>query len=426
MNKIERRVLEISLIVFLTLVIMNSIKFIGIVTTIGSVGKLLFCLSFIGGIALFIDRGKIKITFLRKVEWFFVIASLLLFALYFVVSTNTRINLLPNLAFPIYFVFYYFLIKLFIRVYRPKAGVAVSNIVQLKIFDIYRKTLFVNFIFWFVLAKGAGINMYESDGGFGGFFQDEIHFGFYVVTGFLVSFYFRYNSISRDTSFVNLMLMLMYGGVAMLTSRNSFLIIVVALTFYFGISNVKNQFYRVWLSTILIIGIVIGLIIQDFSEADVIEITSGRYQIWMLAFEEMFSRNFMLLGNGLFNLNDVILRENKGIGFYYLDTLENLSFHSSYIEILSGGGILVLIGFFRILSKTWKTLDWVEKSMLIGILVGATFESFLVQPFMLIASLFYVIVISKNTTPRIKVKNTLKDSQDSQHKFTMSSILRSY
>ncbi|WP_152537367.1 O-antigen ligase family protein [Aquimarina pacifica] len=401
---------------------MNSIKFIGIITTLGSVGKLLFCLIFILGVILFVDREKIKIKFLSKKEWIIMISFLLLFTASFTLITNTRINLLPNLAFPVYFIFYYFLIKLLIRVYQAKFGIKITKVVQFKVLDIFRKTLFANFLLWFALAIVSGVNMYETDGGFGGFFQDEIHFGFYVVTGFLVSFYFRYNTISKDTSYFNLLLILMYGGVATLTSRNAFLIIVVALIFYFGISNIKNRFYRVSLSTLMIIGVIVGLIIQDFSEEDVIILTSGRYQIWTLAFEEMFTKNFMLLGNGLFNLNDVILRENRGIGFYYLDTLENLSFHSSYIEILSGGGIVVLICFFMVISKTWKKLEPIEKSILIGILVGATFESFLVQPFMLIASLFYVIIISNN----MEVKNFVKSTLESDLQHHDKSMLKSY
>lgn len=415
MNKLEKRLLEISLFIFLTLVIMNSIKFISIVTSIGSIGKLFFCLLFIGCVVFFTDKEKIKIKFLRQKEWIIIISFLLLFTIYFILTTNTSINLLANLAFPIYFVFYYFLVKLFIRANKIRLDLDIQKIITFQILSVFRKTLFINFLLWFTIAIASGVNMFEIDGGFGGFFQDEIHFGFYVVTGFLISFYFRFNEISKDKSYFNLALLLVYGGMATLTSRNAFLIIVIALFYYFVISKIKNRFYKIFLFTATVIGANTYLIIQDLSKAKIIEITSGRYQIWLLALEKTFNTGSLFIGNGLFNLNDIILKENIGIGFYYLDTLDTLSFHSSYLEIFAGGGIIVLICFFRIVSKTWKLLTRINKSIIAGILIGATFESYLVQPFMLIASLFYFILISNNTVIKLRLK------KNKQH-FNISAI----
>ncbi|WAC01151.1 hypothetical protein N7U66_13425 [Lacinutrix neustonica] len=263
----------------------------------------------------------------------------------------------------------------------------------------------------FVLAFARGINMYEDDGGFGGFYQDEIHFGFFVVTGFLLSFYFRFNNLVRDTSIFNTSLLLVYGGIALFTSGNAFLIILVVLIYYFIISMVKNRFYKVILFTLTFIGVNISLMFQDFSELDLISFTSGRYQIWSLALESMFTNNLLLFGNGLFNLNDVVLSQNKYIGFYYFDNLKSLSFHNSYIELLAGGGIFVLLFFFIIIRNTWKYLNRVNRSILVGILVGATFESFLVQPFMLISILLYIIIILNNTEIKFQWKQAFTNTE---------------
>lgn len=404
MDRFEKRVLDISLVVFLTLVIMNSIKFIGIVTTIGSIGKFLFCLAFIGGVILFVSPGKVTIKFATLKEWGILFSIFIFFAFYFVVESNDRSNLLPNLAFPIYLIFYYLMVRLFVRAYKVKVGTQSVDVIKTKILSLFRMTLFVNFWIWLGLAIATGINMFEVDGGFGGFFQDEIHFGFYVVTGFLISFYFRFNPQTKDTSIFNTALLLLYGGIALLTSRNSFLIIVMALMHHFFISKVKSKFYKVLIYTAVIIGVNFNLFLGDLSEAEVIEITSGRYQIWLLALDDLYTKSYLLFGNGLFNLNDVILNSNRGVGFYYFDDLETLSFHSSYLEVLAGGGLIALIFFFRIISKTWKLLPKIDKSIIAGIMTGATFESFLMQPFMLIACLFYTILIVNNASIKFKLK----------------------
>ncbi|WP_344927097.1 hypothetical protein [Aquimarina addita] len=394
---------------------MNSIKFSSLITTIGSVGKLLFCLLFIGAVILLVNKEKIKIEFIRRKESIIIFSLLLIFATCYILLTGSRTNMLPNLAFPVYFLFYYFLVKLILRSIEINNKWDLSKVIQFRILSVFRKALYINFFFWFAIAIVGRIPMFEESGGFGGFFQDEIHFGFFVVTGFLISLYFRYNDTIRDTSYFNLILLFMYGGMALFTSRNAFLIILVAVFYYFIISKIKNKFYRVFLFTIVIIGVNVNFLFQDISEKEIIEITSGRYSIWVLAFEEMFARGFLILGNGLFNLNDIILKQNQGIGLYYLDSLNSLSFHNSYVELVAGGGVIIIFFFIKIILKTWKSLTTINRSIVASILVGATFESFLVQPFMLIACLFYFIIIINNTTVRVRIK---KDSKENKNRIS--------
>ena len=404
MNKAEIRAIEISLVIFLTLVIMNSIKFVSAITSLGSIGKFLFVLVFIGGAFAFVDKEKIRISTLRFREWAIVVGLILFFAFVYMATTGDRYYLMPNIAFPLYFIFYFLLIKLYVRLHPLVSGQQILKQLQYKLLSVFRTTLWFNFVFWFPLAILFRAQLFEESGGFGGFFEDEIHFGLYMVTGFLVSLYFRFNTIRRDRSYFNTFLLFLYGGTALFTSRNAFLIIVAALFYYYGVSKIKKHFYRVASFVLFFIGVNAFVIIRDINKAKLIEITSGRYQIWLLAFEEMYSKGKYFVGSGLFNLNDVILRKNKGVGFYYLDDLDSLSFHNSYIELLAAGGIIAFVFLIIAIGKTWKKLTRIDKSIVASILVGASFESFLVQPFILIAVLFYMILIINTIQVKVKIK----------------------
>ena len=81
---------------------MNLVKFIGGVSAIGSVGKLGFSVSFIIFVLVAVNRSKFKIKLLNKVESLLILICLVLFAVIFVYLNRSRINLLPNLAFPLF------------------------------------------------------------------------------------------------------------------------------------------------------------------------------------------------------------------------------------------------------------------------------------------------------------------------------------
>lgn len=409
MDKFELRFLKGSLFTYITLVIMNSIKFIGGISSLGSVGKLLFCLLFIFSVVTFMDRSRLKILFRGRIEWGIFVVLVLIFNFYYVVTSGSTSNLLPNLAFPIYFIFYYLVVKLFIIDTQSKIQSNIAEVTIHRILLIFRKVLYFNFFFWFPLSIVGGAQFFQEEGGFGGFFEDEIHFGFYTVTGFLISFYFRYNTITKDTSFFNTLLLFIYGITAIFTSRNAPLVIFVTLMNYYFISSISNKYLKVSLHALSVITIGVILTFFRMTEAELVKFTSGRYTIWSYVMDEVLNNNALFIGKGILNLNEIVLAKHKGVGFYYLDSLDTLSFHSSYMEILSGGGVIALICFFVLIIRVWKLLNRIEKSITIGILTGAIFESFLIQPFMLIATLFYLIIFVKN----MKIKLSRNDLEKS-------------
>lgn len=398
MKKSDIYLIKCSLFIFLSLVIMNSIKFNNAVTIIGSVGKLVFCSFFIFTVLLLTRRPKYNLRLFQKLNYILIFALIVFFSFLFFIAESDSKNLLANIAIPIYLYFFYLLSKLFIRINTGENFLLLSKI---EFFKVFRFTLFFHICLWFPIALIIGLNMFEVDGGFGGFFQDEIHFGLYMVTGFLVCFYLRYNQFKSDKSLSNLVQMLIFLLGAMFASRNALLIILTAVTFFFVISRVKNKFYMIAIILLPSLLLNVDTLLAGFSVEKINELSSGRFVIWQLAVTEIFDGGY-LIGKGLFNLNGVVLNKNTDVGIYYFDDLETLSFHSSYVELFAGGGLVALILFFRLIFKIWKRFSNIEKGIVIGILIGAIFESFLMQPFMLIPCLFYFILIINSLDIEIK------------------------
>ena len=242
---------------------------------------------------------------------------------------------------------------------------------------------------------------------YGGFFQDEIHFGLYAVTGLFVTLYLRYNNFWADKSMFNVTQIGIYLVICCITSRNALAIVLAALVYFFIVSKVKNKFYAFLLLIFALLVVNLDLIALDLSFDNINYVSSGRFLLWTMAFLSIMETGFFM-GKGLFNLNDIVLEENKFTGFYYLDSLDTLSFHSSYIELLAGGGIIVLILFFVVIIRTWPKFGKLEKSIAFGILLGAVSESYLVQPFMLISSLFYFILLLNNSTAEITFGHNIR------------------
>lgn len=388
----DKVVVKSGLFIFLSLVIMNSIKFIPLITVIGSIGKLVFCAVFIIFVFLFIKRSIFKIKFLEKLSFFGIGFLIVGFSIIFYLKNGSSENLLANCVLPIYIYFYYLVCKLLLRL---NADNPFPQSSKFDILSIFRLTLFSHLCIWFPVAFLMGVNMFEIDGAFGGFFQDEIHFGLYMVTGFLVCFYLRFNGSKKDRSLLNLCQMLIFLVGVMFASRNAFLIVVTVITFFFAVSKFKRKLYIFPIVLLPLLVVNIDVIISGFSIEKLNEISSGRYFIWQLAITSMVEDGY-LIGKGLFNLNGLVLKSNVGTGIYYFDDLDTLSFHSSYIELFAGGGILAIFLFFRLVVRTWSRCNAMDKSIILGILIGALFESYLIQPFMLIPCLFYFIVIINN------------------------------
>lgn len=387
---------------------MNSVKSYPIIEFIGTYGKLAIIIISILVFAPFLNRNGYSTKLRNYWALAIIYVLLVLFSLLHSLRYHEVGNLIYNIVLIFYIFFYYFMIKILWGLYFKERNFKSFEFTKLEIIKVYRAALLCNLIFWFSLAFINNINLSDDFGDFGGFFQDKIHFGLFSATGFLACFYLRFNDVERDKSKLNLVQLVLYAIFAFYTSRNALLIVVVAPLYFFIVHKAKNYFYVMMLLVVPLIVVYFDEVFLGFSTERLNGISSGRIEIWRLALEVIFE-NGIFNGSGLFNINDIVLENNLGTGFYYLDTLDFLYFHSSFVELLAGGGLIALILFLWVLGQSWKYYSRVEKALVSGILIGSIVESYLTQPFMLISSLFYFVYISNASQMRIvKLKNTPK------------------
>ncbi|WP_203296459.1 O-antigen ligase family protein [Luteirhabdus pelagi] len=395
-----KNIIHALLFCFVTLVILNSIKPFIVVTLIGSIGK--FAVAILGCIALvlFLSRNRFNTQFSLWIPYAIVGFLIMLFAALFSLSNNTNENLLYNASVIIYLLFYFWLVKAATGLNFETFGFESFEITKIRLLKTFRWALSLNVLVWFTVAFATGIDMTDMDG-FGGFFQDKIHFGLLAACGFLLGFYLWRHPLSRDTSIWNYLQMLIYLALAVVTSRNAVIIAITAVVFYFLIARIRTRLYAVILLIAPIFLFYVNDLFSIFPTERLNKLSTGRFEIWRLAWEGIYDKG-LLLGSGIFNLNDSVLQENVGTGFYYLDTLDFLYFHSSYLEIVAAGGIIVLLLFLYILWKSLQSMSRIDKSVIVAIAIGGLVESYLVQPFMLISILFYLLLFAN--TLKLKVK----------------------
>ncbi len=376
---------------------MNSIKPFPLVVDIGSYGKLFIT---IFAIILLIPIGKKIDIHIEDFNTSYLIAlsSLIIFFTLFYSVNHFNVNsLIINMAFPLYFLFYFLLTKNWIYLNSNKEGEG-SNFKDMTIREIlivFKWTFAINLVFWMSIVLISDIDMSDSLNHFGGFMQSKIVFGLFASTGFFVSFYLRNMCYKPDKSVLNLVLLLIYAVLCWFTSRNAFLSILIVLVYYYISNVIRNGILVFSVLIIVLFGIEYYDDLGDNSYDYINSLTTGRFEIWRLVLNQIFNEN-ILIGKGLFNLNPEILADNQGQGFYYLDKIDFLYFHSSYFEFLAAGGLITLILFIIYIRRSWKNLKRLDQSICVGLLFGGIFESYLTQPFMIPSILFYVIIISSN------------------------------
>lgn len=373
---------------------MNGISFEPLISNIGKYGKIF--ISVAGLIILFpiYYKGIKRLRF--TLNWLLLVIGVLLvlFAVYNYLYHSLTDMLIYNIVLPVYILFYILIIKLLLRIYKKHEKP--NLIVSFEIFSLIQKTLLINLIFWIFISVILKVNMIDSIGnrsGFGAFFQDKVQFGLYCAVGFLISFYLQCIVNSKSKINYNLIQMLLYGCLLITTdSRNSQFIIVIAISYYILRKKIRYAIIPIILLVLLYVMLEFNSIVSLFSFNYFNQVTTGRLNIWMLALEEINSKG-VFLGSGVFNLNSVVLSKNLGSGFYYLEELSFLYFHNSYIELLAAGGVIVLLLFFYLLYQSWLNLKLPERSIVLSLVIGGIFESYLVQPFLLISILFWFIIL---------------------------------
>lgn len=382
---------------------MNSMKSYPLIEIIGRYGKLVIILPALIIFLPFLNHENISIKLRNQKAYLLMYALLILFSIAHVYNINELGNLVYNLLLFFYIFFFYLMIKILWGVNFKEQELKSLGNTKVTIIKTYRSALFLNLIFWFFLAFLTNQNFNEGEE-FGGFFQSKIHFGLYAATGFLTCFYMRFNSLERDTSKFNLIQMITFMILAFYTSRNAMLIVILTPMYYFLIFKVKRTLNALPLLLSPVLIAYFDEIFLGVSTENLNKVSSGRIEIWRLALENIIE-NGIFTGSGIFNLNDIVLQKNIGTGNYYFDRIDFLYFHNSFIELLAGGGLVLLLLFIWIVVDSWRYFSRIEKAIMCSVLIGGTLESFLTQPFMLISSLFYFILLMSNSQMKItKVK----------------------
>ncbi len=396
----RRKLPHILLSLFVTFLVMNVVTFDANIFLVGKYGKLVLASI---GIVLLEKDLKGFFFFVRKnilIVLFWILC--LLFTGNRILSEGMNTELLQSNVLFIFFIYFcYLLVTSFKKVYHNPAY---------HFFKTLANTLTINFVFWTLVALLLSLELWhtlEDRTGLGMFYGSYVQFGIFscvaAVTHFMVV---KFTSVKKSKMYF--VLFLFYACLVVLTnSRNAQIItlLVVLLSFLPYLKKVALRNIYIIVLALLLVGI--NLFSQGFLLDDnVSQVTTGRNWIWYYVFEH-YQTNSVFLGEGIFGLNDTILNENISSN-YYFQRLDFLYFHSSYIEVFSAAGLLGLIFFVLYIMKSLKerkNLDLVV--LLIAIVAGGFFESFLVQPTILTSFLFWCLIVQ---TPKIEKKVIVKSN----------------
>ena len=377
---------KLLLFLFVTCLIINPMTFSDPIIFIGKWGKLLVAL--IGIITLQKSTLQLKY-FLRKSKWLlFFWVLCIFFTVVRVAVRGFNFNLIQyNLLF---FVFIYFLFLLSL------AFQSRHKMPNFYFFKYVAKAININFVFWgavtFLLSFDIWFTL-EDRTGLGLFYDSYVQFGIFACVGAIVNFaMLRYKATKNRK--MHLFFFIVFCFLAVLAnSRNAQFILAAFLAL-----NLFPYLKRVSIKYIYLIafaGLIFGVFYfsQDFLLNEVFtELTTGRSAIWYYIFD-YYSQSPIWLGEGIFGLNSTILENNLSSN-YYFQHLDFLYFHSSYLEVLCASGILGFLFFAIFLLKALRDKKkFYITVIIIAVLLGGLFESFLVQPTILVSFLFWYFII---------------------------------
>ena len=353
---------------------------------IGKWGKL--AVAVVGIIIMHKSVNQFKY-FLREYRWLLVFwAFCILFTVLRTIEKGFNIDLIQyNLLF---FVFVYFLFHLSL------AFQAKHRTPNLAFFKYAAKAININFIFWSVIAILFSFDLWftlEDRTGLGLFYDSYIQFGIFSCVGAIINFsVLRYSGIKNRRT--HLLFFIVFAILVVLAnSRNSEFILgmYLLLNLFPYLKKVSLKYIYLFSTLIVTFGVVYfskEMLLNDIF----IEFTTGRSAIWYYILD-FYSQRSIFSGEGIFGLNSTILEENLSSN-YYFQRLNFLYFHSSYLEIFAASGIFgfVFFGIFLVKMLLQKKKFYIT-AIIISILLGGLFESFLVQPTILISFLFWYLII---------------------------------
>lgn len=398
------RIHKILLFLFVTCLVMNPMTFNEVVFFIGKWGKLFIAVMGI----LVLQQSALQFNFfLKKYKWLlFFWVLCVFFTIVRSIDKGFNLDLIQyNLLF---FVFIYFLFLLSLAFQKK------HRMPNFYFFKYLADAININFVLWSAIALLFSFDLWftlEDRTGLGLFYDSYIQFGIFACVGAIVNFaLLRYKKTKNRK--LHLFFFALYTLMVILAnSRNSEFILAIFL-----VLNLFPLLKRFSISyTYVIITVLILLGIFYFSKEmllnDIfIDFTTGRSAIWYYILE-YYAQRPIIFGEGIFGLNSTILEDNMNFN-YYFQRLDFLYFHSSYLEIFCASGIFGFLFFIVFLVKKLREKKKLYITVImISVLLGGLFESFLVQPTILVSFLFWYLIIQP--TPVATKKITIVSQNNS-------------
>lgn len=373
---------------FVTLLVMNGLSSIPIVFDIARYTKIVLLFLTI----LLIGNRWLAFKFVSHFKFFigFWILCLFFFFLNSYKSGWKPDIFIANFTFIFYF---FFLFSLTFRYYHNYKFPVSKDLIISKIVAQFGKALNFNFIFWTVVGFGNNFSLWhrlEDRVGLGLFYKNYLQLGIFALSGAIV--YLLIFKIDKKNKKA-LLLFIFYSTLVILSnSRNAQLILFFSvILIYFDFCRKTIIRYRFLFISLMALMFYYFIAIDNILlNKKFIKITTGRSNIWNYVFD-YFKHESIFFGKGIFGLNSEILK-NYSKHNYYFQRIDFLYFHSSYVEVFAAAGIVGFVFFFYQIIKMFRNdKKTILNSILISVLIGSFFESFLLQPIILISFLFWLI-----------------------------------
>lgn len=376
------------LFLFVTFLVMNPITFNNnTFLLVGKYGKLFTAI--IGIFVLQKSRLQIKYFTIENIYLMFFWGICMLFLVVRTIELGIDFALIQNNVLFIVFIYFLYLLSMTFRIRhrRPK----------FYFFKYLALVLNINFFFWLTIAFIFGFNSW-SEGprtGLELFYDSYIQLGIFSCTAAIANFALMRYKTYKNRKIYFIMFVLYSVLVILSNSRNAQLVLCIFL-----LLNLLPYIRKIAIKYIyfLVFGLLIVLFFYFSGEILLIEsityFTSGRSTIWFHVYE-YYLQHSIFIGEGIFGLNDTILIANADSNYYFAD-LTFLYFHSSYIEVITAGGIIGLVFFTIFIIKSLRERKkYYVVIIIISILIGGIFESYLLQPTILISFLFWYLIIGE-------------------------------
>ncbi|WP_394367008.1 O-antigen ligase family protein [Costertonia aggregata] len=374
------------LFLFITFLVMNAITYNINIFLIGKYGKLataiLGIISCQKSIFQFINFAKRHSLIL--IFWFFCMC----FTFYTVLDKGLNIQLIQNNILFVVFIYFFYLLSLEFRkkYFRP----------HIHFFKYLVIAMNANFVFWTFISVVFSFEIWhtlEDRSGLGLFYENYLQLGIFSCVAAIANLFLVMKRV-RNREFYLVLYFLYLLLVILSNSRNSqfILLIFTLLSLFPYLKNLAINYLYIILF-LLLGGFFMFFTSEYLLAEDISGFTTGRSVIWYYIYE-YYTQTSIFLGHGIFGLNTTILENNISYN-YYFQRLEFLYFHSSYIEVFCASG---LVGFFFFCAYLVKFLKRKKQYFLviiiISVLLGGLFESFLVQPTIMISFLFWYFMVS--------------------------------